>query len=133
LTTTVGQYVTAGQPIFILASTQQWFVIANFRETDIRNMQPGDEATVYLMGNSGVSYPAVIDSVGYGVIPTDGSILPPGLPAVSRSINWVHVAQRFPVRLRVMSTHTDAFRIGASAVAVIKPSTEDKVMSGSAQ
>lgn len=120
LTTTVGQYATAGQPIFTLADTQQWFVIANFRETDLKNMHPGDGAVIYLMGNSKVSYPAVIESIGYGVTPTDGSIITSGLPMVSRSINWVHVAQRFPVRLRITSVRTDAFRIGASAVAVIK-------------
>lgn len=130
LTTTAGQYASAGQQMFTLASTQQWFVIANFRETDIRNMRPGDDATVYLMGNNRVSYPAVIDSIGYGVMPTDGSILSPGLPVVSRTINWVHVAQRFPVRLRVTSTHTDAFRIGASAVAIVKPGAESETFSG---
>ena len=120
LTTTVGQYATAGQPIFTLADTRQWFVIANFRETDLKNMHSGDRAVIYLMGNSKVSYPAVIESIGYGVTPTDGSIITSGLPMVARSINWVHVAQRFPVRLRITSVRTDAFRIGASAVAVIK-------------
>lgn len=120
LTTTVGQYASAGLPMFTLADTQQWFVVANFRETDLKNIRPGDDAIIYLMGNSQVSYPAVIDSIGYGVTPTDGSIFSPGLPVVSRSINWVHVAQRFPVRLRITSAQTDAFRIGASAVAVVK-------------
>lgn len=121
LTTTVGQYAIAGQPMFTLADTQTWFVIANFRETDLKKMRSGDEAVIYLMGNSKINYPAIIESIGYGVTPTDGSILKSGLPVVARSINWVHVAQRFPVRLRVTSENTAAFRIGASAVALIKP------------
>lgn len=47
-----------------------------------------------------------------------------GLPKVPRSINWVRVAQRFPVRIRIDEPQADLFRIGASAVATIPPQRE---------
>ena len=44
-----------------------------------------------------------------------------GLPRVSRSINWVRVAQRFPVKIVVDKPDEEMFRIGASAVATLEP------------
>jgi len=44
-----------------------------------------------------------------------------GLPKVSRSINWVRVAQRFPVKIMVDKPDPEMFRIGASAVANLEP------------
>jgi len=92
-------------------------VIANFRETDLSNIHPGANATVRLMSDSGKTFQGKVDSIGYGVLPDDGGIVMGGLPRVSRSINWVRVAQRFPVKIRVDSPDAEMFRIGASAVA----------------
>jgi len=39
---------------------------------------------------------------------------------VKRELNWVHIAQRFPVRLEVESPDPELFRMGASAVVIIK-------------
>jgi multidrug efflux system membrane fusion protein len=46
--------------------------------------------------------------------------LPPaGVPYVKRELNWVRVAQRFPVRIEVENPDPNLFRMGASAVAII--------------
>ena len=42
-----------------------------------------------------------------------------GVPYVKRELNWVRVAQRFPVRIEVENPDPDLFRMGASAVAII--------------
>jgi len=57
--------------------------------------------------------------VGYGVFPDDGGGEAAGLPRVPRSINWVRVAQRFPVRILIDKPDPALFRIGASAVAIV--------------
>jgi multidrug efflux system membrane fusion protein len=41
------------------------------------------------------------------------------LPRIQRTLNWVHVAQRFPVKIRVENANPELFRIGTSAVAVL--------------
>jgi multidrug efflux system membrane fusion protein len=69
-------------------------------------------------------FKGVVDSVGWGVLPDEGGSAQ-GLPQVPKSINWVHVAQRFPVRIRVLEPAPDLFRIGASAVAVVAPAAVD--------
>jgi multidrug efflux system membrane fusion protein len=60
------------------------------------------------------------------VFPEEGGSSVNGLPRVPRSINWVRVAQRFPVRIRIDEPPADLFRVGASAVAVIPPVREIK-------
>ena len=49
---------------------------------------------------------------------TDRVNLPRSVPYVERSMNWVRVAQRFPVRIQVENPD-DSFRVGASAVVTI--------------
>ena len=51
----------------------------------------------------------------------NGGLVLGGLPKVSRSINWVRVAQRFPVKIMVDKPDPEMFRIGASAVANLEP------------
>ncbi len=119
LTTTVGQFAVMGLPLFVLADTTTWYVVANFRETELGSIGPGAPARVYLLGRENRRFEARVESVGFGVHPDDGGLRLSGLPVVKRSINWVRVAQRFPVKIAVKDPDQELFRIGASAVAII--------------
>jgi membrane fusion protein, multidrug efflux system len=117
-----GAYAHIGQEIFTLIDTRVWWVLANFRETQLKHIQPGMIADVYLMSDPGLRYTGVVESTGYGVIP-DPSILgrvTPGLPDVQRTLSWVHLASRYPVRIRIERPPSDAVRLGESAVVVIR-------------
>ncbi|WP_109483647.1 multidrug transporter subunit MdtN [Paraburkholderia sp. C35] len=121
LKSAVGQFASALKPVFTLIDTRHWYVIANFRETELKNIRPGSPATVYLMSDTGKRFKGSVDSIGFGVLPDDGGLVLAGLPRVQRSINWVRVAQRFPVKIRVDEPDAELFRIGASAVAQLNP------------
>ncbi|TDF67483.1 multidrug transporter subunit MdtN [Cupriavidus sp. L7L] len=121
LKTSAGQFAGAGHPIFTLANTTRWYVVANFRESDLANIRPGEKTQVYVLGQADKRFRGVVESVGYGVFPDDGGADAGGLPHVPRSINWVRVAQRFPVRILVEKPDPVVFRIGASAVAILTP------------
>ena len=121
LKTTVGQFASAMKPVFTLIDTNHWYVIANFRETELKNIHSGTPATLRLMSDSGKTFTGKVASISYGVMPDDGGMVLGGLPRVSRSINWVRVAQRFPVKIMVDKPDADMFRIGASAVANLEP------------
>lgn len=121
LKTSVGQFAAAGHPVFTLVNTTRWYVVANFRETDLAHVKPGQATQVYVLGQADKRFRGVVDSVGYGVFPDDGGADAGGLPHVPRSINWVRVAQRFPVRILVEKPDPAIFRIGASAVAIVTP------------
>jgi membrane fusion protein, multidrug efflux system len=117
-----GAYAHVGQEIFTLIDTRVWWVLANFRETQLKHVQPGMTADVYLMSDPGSRLTGVVESTGYGVIP-DPSILgriTPGLPDVQRTLSWVHLASRYPVRIRIQSPPSDGLRLGESAVVVIR-------------
>ena len=120
LKTSIGQFASAMRPIFTLIDTRHWYVIANFRETELKNIHAGSPTTLYLMSDSGKTFSGKVDSIGYGVMPEDGGLVLGGLPHVARSINWVHVAQRFPVKIMVDKPDAEMFRIGASAVATLE-------------
>jgi multidrug efflux system membrane fusion protein len=117
-----GAYAHVGQEIFTLIDTRVWWVLANFRETQLKYVQPGMTADVYVMSDSRLRFTGIVESSGYGVIP-DPSILgriTSGLPDVQRTLSWVHLASRYPVRIRIQSPPSDAIRLGESAVVVIR-------------
>ena len=117
-----GAYAHIGQEIFTLIDTRVWWVLANFRETQLKHVQPGMNADVYIMSDPGLQFTGVVESIGYGVTP-DPSILgriTSGLPDIQRTLSWVHLASRYPVRIRIQSPPSDAIRLGESAVVVIR-------------
>lgn len=123
LTISQGHYASAGRPIFTLIDNRVWWVIANFRETQLQRIQPGMRVDVYAMSRPRVRYEGRVDSIGFGVTPDSdliGHLTPPGLPDVLRTLNWVHLASRFPVRIRILNAPPDLFRLGESATVVIR-------------
>ena len=122
LKTQTGQYASALKPVFTLIDTRHWYVVANFRETELKGIHAGTPATVYLMSDTGQRFQGAVDSISYGVSPDEGGFaLPGGLPRIQRTLNWVHVSQRFPVKIRVDHPNPELFRVGTSAVAVLQP------------
>ena len=121
LTISKGEYAHAGQQIFTLIDTRVWWVIANFRETQLDHIRPGMKADVYIMSRPGLRLHGVVDSMGYGVTPDADIVgrLAKGLPDVQRTLNWVHLASRFPVRIRILDGPAHDFRLGESAVVVV--------------
>lgn len=123
LTTSLGAYVHTGTQVFTMVDARNWWVIANFRETQLRHVAPGSDADVFLMAHENLPLHGVVESIGYGVTPDPSvaGVLTPGLPSVDRTLSWVHLAARYPVRIRIQSPPQNVLRIGQSAVAVVQP------------
>jgi len=116
----VGEYANAGTPVFSLLDLRHWYVIANFREGEIRHFTTGSSAEVYLLSAPERRFRGKVQGIGWAVTPRDEIDQSHGVPTVPRELNWVHIAQRFPVRIEVENPDLDLFRMGASAVAIIK-------------
>jgi multidrug efflux system membrane fusion protein len=114
-----GAYAHVGTPIFTLIDTGTWWVLANYRESKLKHIQPGMHVQVYLMEHPNRRFDGVVDSLGRGVFPEDGAVAG-GFPAVDRTLNWVHLSARFPVRIRVTDPDPDLFRVGATAITVVR-------------
>jgi multidrug efflux system membrane fusion protein len=117
-----GAYAHVGQQMFTLIDARTWWAVANFREGQLRHIAPGMRADVYVLSKSNVRFSGVVDSIGFGVTPDADKVgsFTEGLPDVQRTLNWVHLASRFPVRVRVENPPADLFRISGSAVVVIR-------------
>jgi membrane fusion protein, multidrug efflux system len=120
LNISAGAHVTQGVPVFSLLDTTKWYIIAQFREAELRHMAPGSPVTVYLVSAPNQRFRGKVQGIGWAVKPEGELDLPPsGVPYVKRELNWVRVAQRFPVRIEVENPDPNLFRMGASAVAII--------------
>ncbi len=124
-----GAYAHTGQQVFTLIDTRVWWAVANFRETQLHRIQPGMHADVYVLSRPAIRYDGVVDSVGFGVRPDStlvGTFSSTGLPDVQRSLNWVHLATRYPVRVRINAPESEPFRLSESAVVVIRGDEKTK-------
>lgn len=115
-----GEMIVPSQALFTLISTEAWHAVANFRESDLPNIHEGDCATVYTMIDRSRSIRGIVDGIGWGVMDTDRINVPKSAPWVEKSLNWVRVAQRFPVRILLNEPPEELMRLGASAVVQIK-------------
>jgi len=115
LSVLAGEVVIPNQSLFLLVHTGEWFAVANFRETALADIHVGDCATVYSMIDRRTAMRGTVTGIGAGVVDTDRVNLPRSLPYVQASVNWVRVAKRFPVRVRLESPPEALARVGASA------------------
>jgi multidrug efflux system membrane fusion protein len=114
-----GAYAHPGSPMFTLIDTRNWYVVANYRESKLKNIRIGSQVDVYVMGHPDRRFAGHVESIGHGVFPEDGSVAG-GLPNIERTLNWVHLAARFPVRVHIDDPDPNLFRVGATAVTVVR-------------
>jgi multidrug efflux system membrane fusion protein len=119
LNISVGAYAHPGTPLFTLIDTRNWYVIANYRESKLKAIHIGDHVDVYLMSHPTRRFNGHVASIGFGVLPEDGEFTQ-GLPNIERTLNWVHLSSRFPVRIRVDDPDAHLFRMGETAVTVVR-------------
>jgi multidrug efflux system membrane fusion protein len=119
LTISTGEMVVPGQSVFTLINTEAWYASATFRETELPSISVGDCARVYALADRSVHITGEVEGIGWGVVSQDVLNLPRGLPYVPKSLSWVRIAQRFPVRIRLFDPPENLMRIGASAVAIV--------------
>ena len=129
---TAGTYIKAGTAVMTFVDTQDWRIVANFRENSLPLMKPGLPAQVTMGMYPGRIFDAVVESVGWGV--GEGQGVPSGdLPDIQGPTDWVKPSQRFPVRIRLQDTDGDVnMRVGGSITVAVYP-TENFVLNGLAR
>lgn len=120
LSITSGEVVIPAQALFTLIDTEAWYAVANFRETELKAIAIGDCVTTYSMIDRRQPLKGTVEGIGWGVLDEERINLPRSVPYVERSLNWVRVAQRFPVRVRLANPQAPFVRLGASAVVEVK-------------
>lgn len=114
-----GEYAVEGRQIFAFVDARNWYVVGNFRETFLRFVRPGMAAEIYILDYPGRRLRGEVQGTGWAVHENDG----PGtglLPPVEPTLNWVRLAQRFPVRVRIVDPPPELpLRIGQTAAVTI--------------
>jgi membrane fusion protein (multidrug efflux system) len=107
----IGQFVGTGTPLFALVETGDSWIDANFKETQLTHMKPGQKAEVVLDTYPGRTFEATVEAIGAGT-GAEFSLL----PAQNATGNWVKVTQRIPVRIKLTGDDAKlALRTGMSA------------------
>ncbi len=118
----VGQFAQIGAEVFALVDTSHWYLLANYQETDLRIIEPGMAVEVYLMAYPRARFHGVVQGIGWALYdPNQGSM--GVLPTVSPTLDWVRLAQRFPVRIVMDATPDEVnlpYRMGATATAIVE-------------
>ncbi len=131
LNISAGEYAREGQPLFALVDTRVWYVVANFRETFLPSIHPGQDVDVYLMAYPHQRFRGTVEGIGWA-IQTPDSAANGNLMGVQPTLNWVRLAQRIPVRIRLQDPGPNKpYRMGMTAVVTMRRTPNDGAAPGS--
>ncbi|HEX4511172.1 MAG TPA: efflux RND transporter periplasmic adaptor subunit, partial [Burkholderiaceae bacterium] len=94
-----GSYATAGRPALALVDAGSFYVEGYFEETKLPRIHVGDRVRVTPMGGARVE--GVVQSIAAGIADRDRTTGTNLLPSVNPTFNWVRLAQRIPVRVKL--------------------------------
>ena len=110
----VGDVVQPGQPQFPFIESGHWWISANFKETHMRRILPGQPVTFTVDMYPGHIFHGIVHSLARGVA-ASFTLLPPQ----NTTGNWVKVTQRVPIRILADEDPAFPFRLGASVDAEV--------------
>jgi RND family efflux transporter MFP subunit len=99
----VGSYATSGRPLMALIDANSFYVEGYFEETKIPRIALGDAVQIKLMGDSH-QLTGHVDGISRGIADRDRSTSTNLLPNINPTFNWVRLAQRIPVRVKLDPT-----------------------------
>lgn len=110
-----GQYVTAGTTVMALVANGNLWIEANFPETDLTYVHPGQPVTIHVDTYPSTKWEGVVDSLS----PATGAEFSV-IPAQNATGNWVKIAQRVPVRIKLdLRPDMPQLRAGLSSIVEI--------------
>ena len=113
---TAGSLVGTGTPLFALIADNSFHIEANFKETELPGIHPGQNVEIRIDMYPGQHFKGTVESLSGGT-GTAFSLLPPQ----NATGNWVKIAQRVPVRIKFAPTDTEhPLRIGATATVTVQ-------------
>ncbi|WP_300368660.1 HlyD family secretion protein [Hydrogenimonas sp.] len=118
----IGSQATANKPLLALVDEKSFWVFGFFREDTIADVRVGDTAVVTLMTYPDTPLHGKVESIAWGIAPTDGI---PGsnlLPKVNPVFQWIRLAQRIPVRIKLDEPlpQNVKLRVGMTASVMIR-------------
>ena len=97
----IGTQAVANTPILALVESASFWVFGYFRESQIGRFAIGDQARVTLMAYPDRPLDGTVESLGWGIAPSDGNQGVKLLPSIKPVFQWIRLAQRIPVRIKL--------------------------------
>ncbi len=97
----VGSQVIANSPVVALIDESSFWVEGFFKETDLSDVNIHNKVQVTLLMHDDEILDGEVQSIGYGIAKSDGSTGNSLLPNVNPSFQWIRLAQRIPVKIRL--------------------------------
>ena len=123
----IGSQATANKAILALVDENSYWVFGFFREDAIPEVEVGDKAMVTLLAYPDTPLSGKVESIAWGIAHSDGN---PGnnlLPSVKPVFQWIRLAQRIPVRIKLDKLPENVkLRFGLTASVMVLKSTENK-------
>jgi len=111
-----GTQTVANQPALALIDTASFWVHGFFKETQIRNVRSGNQAVIKLMTYPDQPLEGIVENMGWGISQQDGQSDADLLPTINPTFDWIRLAQRIPVRIRLTRVPEDVtLRVGTTA------------------
>ncbi|MFS1414917.1 efflux transporter periplasmic adaptor subunit [Vibrio sp. 10N.286.49.C2] len=114
-----GSQVVANQPVVALIENDSFWVEGFFEETDLRDIGLGSKAQVTLMSHPDTPLHGYVESMGFGISKQDGSTGSFLLPTVNPNFQWIRLAQRVPVKVKLTETPDDFNLIVGTTASVL--------------
>ena len=125
----LGSQVVANTPALALVDESSFWVDGFFRENYISDISAGDRAVVTLMTYPDKPFEGTVESLGWGIAQQDGSTSYDLLPAISPTFEWIRLAQRVPVSIRIDELPDGIkLRVGTTASVLVLPGTAGKAL-----
>jgi RND family efflux transporter MFP subunit len=120
----IGSQVVANTPALALVDSSSYWVYGFFRENYIADVSAGDRAVVTLMTYPDQPFKGTVESLGWGIAQQDGSTSYDLLPTISPTFEWIRLAQRVPVVIKIDSLPDGIeLRVGTTASVLVLPGT----------
>ena len=116
----IGTQAVANQPLVALVDSNSFWVFGYFRESQIGQFRIGDPARVTLMASPEQPLEGHVESLGWGIAPSDGTTGYKLLPSIKPVFQWIRLAQRVPVRIKLDKVPEDVeLRFGLTASVMV--------------
>ena len=120
-----GSQTVANQPALALIDINSFWVHGYFKETQIEYIRPGNKVVIKLMTWPKVPLEGIVESLGWGIAQQDGAPAADLLPAINPSFDWIRLAQRIPVRIRLTHVPEEVeLRVGTTASVFVMTDAE---------
>lgn len=123
----VGSQMVANEAQLALVDVNSYWIAGYFRENYLARIGAGDRAVVTLMSYPDKPLKGRVESIEWGISQEDGSTAYELLPQVSPTFDWIRLAQRVPVRIKITELPEGvALRVGTTCSVLVETGTADE-------